>query len=124
MFELGETKVHTFGSRQRGVNVTCRVSVEPDGTSDVSVVVPAETLSTGLRSISKFAGYCRRSLLLISGEDDAWAEVLASYFGFGLILVSAESCREVMQPPLLDSREGQVPRQAFTRRVLSELSAP
>lgn len=122
MFEVSDARARTFDARLRGVDVTCQVALGSTGQPDIRVFVPAVSLDSGLRAVSKFAGYCRRTLALPSGEDDAWAAVLASYFGFGLVLVSEDERREVMPPPFLDVTDDGQPRQAFTRRVLSELS--
>lgn len=121
MFEVSGGQARTFDTRLRGVNVTCHVAVDSTGQPDIQVMVPAVSLDSGLRAVSKFAGYCRRTLALSSGQDDAWAGVLASYFGFGLVLVSEDECRQIMPPPALDASDDGQPRQTFTRRVLSEL---
>jgi len=124
LFDVDGTATRKFDARLRGVGVTCTVAFDDAGRPEVSIEASAADLDSGLRDISKFAGYCRRSLVLEaeSAEADAWACVLASYFGFGLILVSDDSRRLVMQPPETLSREDDGPRQAFVRRVLSHLS--
>jgi hypothetical protein len=120
MFEIG---AQTFETRLRGVNVTCTVSLDSVESPDVRIETRAKTLAEGVRAVSKFAGYCRRTLVLpvLGNDDEAWARVLASYYGFGLILESADRRCEVMAAPAFDIANDGGPRQSFIRRVLAEL---
>ncbi|MCM3658091.1 hypothetical protein M3147_12610 [Agromyces mediolanus] len=120
MFEI---EAQTFETRLRGVNVTCIVTLDSAESPDVRIETRAKTLEQGVRAVSKFAGYCRRTLVLpvLSEDEDAWARVLASYYGFGLILESADRRREVMPAPAVDIADDQGPRRSFIRRVLAEL---
>ena len=124
MFDVSKTGTHRFDARLRGVDVTCIVAFNNDGHAEVSIEATASGLAAGLRDISKFAGYCQRTLVLVSSspETEALASVLASYFGFGLAIVSNGAQREVMPPPDMFRPEDDGPRRAFTRRVLAHLS--
>lgn len=122
MFEI---KAQTFETRLRGVNVTCIVTLDSPESPDVRIETRAKTLEQGVRAVSKFAGYCRRTLVLpaIDDDEDAWARVLASYYGFGLVLESEDGRCEVMSAPAVDVANDHGPRQSFIRRVLAELPA-
>lgn len=118
-----ETEAQTFETRLRGVNVTCIVTFDSEESPDVRIETRAKTVEQGVRAVSKFAGYCRRTLVLpvLGDDEDAWACVLASYYGFGLILESGDRRREVMSAPAVDVVHDHGPRQGFIRRVLAEL---
>lgn len=123
---MSEFKTRTFDTRLRGVNVTCVVTLRSGESPDVRVEARAKTLEQGVRAVSKFAGYCRRTLVLPirDTEEEAWALVLASYYGFGLIVESADGRYEVMSAPAVDVANDHGPRRSFIRRVLAELPAP
>lgn len=113
-----------FAARLRGVNVTCIVPASDDDCPDVSAVrveVTASDATRGLAAVSKFAGYCPRTLALTEVSDDerAWAQVLASYFGFGLILVTNGERQDLMPPAALDETSGSSVRERFRSTVRS-----
>lgn len=124
MFEVHETATYRFDARLRGVGVTCTVAFDDEGHPEVSIAASAANLEVGLRDISKFAGYCQRTLVLESSspEADAWARVLASYFGFGLIMMSDGARSEAMPPPGTHALGDDGPRRTFVRRVIAHLS--
>lgn len=121
---MPETAVRTFPTQLRGVDVKCTVE-QVDGSSPiVGVEICAATLEHGLHAVSKFAGYCQRTLMLTTPcqTDERWASVLASYFGFGLVVDEGER-REVMPPPELGDEADTKARRRFLQRVLQSLEA-
>lgn len=121
---MPETAVRTFTTQLRGVDVVCIVERVHGQAPVVGVETCARDLQRGLRAVSKFAGYCRRTLVLTmpSTADEQWASVLASYFGFGLVVDNGHR-REVMPPPEFDEEAGAETRQRFLQRVLQNLDA-
>lgn len=119
-----ETTVRTVAAQLRGVNVTCIVEHHEDREPVVSIETCAGSLEDGLRAVSRFAGYCRRTLVLASpeGDEEQWAEVLASYYGFGLVVDEGQR-REVMPSPELDVEADGEPRRRFLQRVMRTLGA-
>lgn len=99
------------------------VAFSDSGQPVVWVETQSADLQSGLRAVSKFAGFCERTLVLDASDDEAWAAVMASYFGFGLIVEDEKGRREVMPAPTLDSAEDDSMRDGFTRRVLGMLAA-
>jgi len=120
MAEISGTQVHRFSARLRGVDVACTVTYRSE-----EPVVRVETapshLDSGLRAVSKFAGYCERTLVLADApsEDIEWACVLASYFGFGLAVWRDGVREEVMPPPPLDASSPGSATERFLRQVLA-----
>ncbi|HCU78919.1 MAG TPA: hypothetical protein DGU37_10535 [Microbacterium sp.] len=121
---MPETAVRTFAAQLRGVDVLCTVEHVDGEAPIIGVETCAPNLESGLRAVSKFAGYCQRTLVLTmpSRADEQWAGVLASYFGFGLVVDDGQR-REVMPPPELDAEAGAETRRRFLRRVLQVLNA-
>ncbi len=121
---MPETAIRTFATQLRGVDVLCTVERVDGQAPAVGIETCARDLQQGLRAVSKFAGYCRRTLVLTtpSTADEQWAGVLASYFGFGLVVDNGQR-REVMPPPELDEEAGAETRRRFLQRVLQSLDA-
>lgn len=115
--------MRAFNTRLRGVNVKCVVKFDGSDLPQIQVETRSESVERGLREVSKFAGYCRRTLVLSSqnAEEVKWATVLASYFGFGLDLDVGEHKHEIMPAPALNRTDDEGPQNNFTRRVLSLL---
>lgn len=120
-----ETTVRTVAAQLRGVKVTCIVEHRQEREPVVSIETCAGSLEDGLRAVSRFAGYCRRTLVLASpgGDEEQWAEVLASYYGFGLAIDDEGQRRGVMPPPELDAEGDGEPRRRFLQRVMRTLGA-
>ena len=114
-------EVLRFPARLRGVDVVCSVSSPLPDLTDVEVEVSAATVAAGLKSISKFAGNCRRTLVLsgASSSEERWAAVLASYFGFGLVTETGDVREEVMPAPA-GSGDPTPARAEFVRRALEQ----
>lgn len=111
-----------FLARLRGVSVTCVIPTTEENQPCVAAVrveVTATDVARGLAAVSKFAGYCPRTLVLTdpSGDDAAWASVLASYFRFGLAVVVNGSRQDVMPPARLDESSGASVRERFRGSV-------
>lgn len=121
---MPETAIRTFATQLRGVDVLCTVERVDGRAPVVGIETRARDLQHGLRAVSRFAGYCQRTLVLTmpSQVDEQWAGVLASYFGFGLVVDDGQR-REVMPPPELDAGPGAETRHRFLRRVLQSLDA-
>jgi hypothetical protein len=62
--------------------VWCRITAE----REIHVTVTAPTMAEGLPLVSRFAGYCARTLELtaLSDHEALWASTIADYYGFGL----------------------------------------
>lgn len=112
-----------FRARLRGEDVSCTVRLEHTDDPVVTVETTATSLKEGLRAISKFAGYCERTLILSNREEVAWAEVMASYFGFGLAVVNDGVRCEVMPAPASSGTETTAARRQFIRHVLEQRAA-
>lgn len=86
----------TFRTRLRGSLVRCHVSAE----DQVHVDVIAESMKDGLERVSRFAGYCSRTLELtdLANDDVLWACAVADYYGFGLNRV-VDGRQESLIPP-------------------------
>ena len=112
-----------FRARLRGEDVFCTVNLEHADAPSITVETSATSLNEGLRAVSKFAGYCRRTLVLRDPEEAAWAEVLASYFGFGLAIANDGVRCEVMPAPTSSGAEMTAARRQFIRRVLEQQAA-
>lgn len=86
----------TFRTRLRGSLVRCHVS--PGDQIHVDVI--ARSMKDGLERVSRFAGYCSRTLELtgLADEDVLWACTVADYYGFGLTRVVDDE-RERLIPP-------------------------
>lgn len=112
----------SFPARLRGVDVLCSVSYPLPDLAQVEVEVCASTLADGLKAISKFAGYCRRTLVLtgVSPSEQDWAAVMASYYGFGLCVEDDDGRREVM-PAAAAAGDPTPARAVFVRRALEQL---
>lgn len=111
-----------FSARLRGVNVTCVIPATDKSdpcVSEVRIEVTATDVARGLAAVSKFAGYCPRTLVLTDPSDDdgAWANVLASYFGFGLAVFVDGNRQDVMPPAHLDESSGASVRERFRGAV-------
>lgn len=124
MHEIDKVKTHQLRTRLRGVEVDCLIAHDTAGTPALVVEVHAAEVSSGLRDVSKFAGYCERTLVLGSASDDdvAWAGVLASYYGFGLATIDDGGRVDVMPAPALGGAGSAPTRAAFVRRVLDLLA--
>ncbi|GLK17319.1 hypothetical protein [Herbiconiux flava] len=119
-----EVDVHTFATQLRGVEVLCTVENVEGEEPVIGVETRALDVERGLRAVSRFAGYCQRTLILAapSIEDEQWAGVLASYFGFGLV-VDDRQRRQIMPPPEMDAGNDAESRRRFVQRVLQNLDA-
>ncbi|MCJ1708431.1 hypothetical protein [Microbacterium sp. VKM Ac-2923] len=116
-------EVPRFRARLRGEDVFCTVRLESPDALSVAVETAATSLKEGLRAVSKFAGYCERTLILDSWEEAAWAEVMASYFGFGLTIANKGVRCEVMPPPTSSDSKMTGARRQFIRRVIEQQEA-
>lgn len=87
-----------FQSRLRGSLVRCYVSSD----DQIHVDVIAGSMKDGLARVSRFAGYCSRTLELtgLADDDVLWACTVADYYGFGLTRV-VDGQREQLIPPAL-----------------------
>lgn len=101
----------TFHTRLRGVDVRCDIA----DTGAIHVVVSSSTLQDGLPRVSRFAGYCSRTLDIgnLADEDLAWASAVADYYGFGL----SQGGQLVVQPRPFSPAGLTDVRAAFNERV-------
>lgn len=109
----------TFHSRLRGSQVRCHVADDR-----IHVDVFAESMKDGLERVSRFAGYCSRTLELtdLADEDVLWACTVADYYGFGLNRVTGRERVELVPPrPFTPSVMTEARRQ-FRTLVLSSAS--
>lgn len=109
----------SFHTRLRGSQVRCYVS--PDGHIHVDVL--AASMKDGLERVSRFAGYCSRSLELsaLADDDVVWACAVADYYGFGLIRILGDERAELVSPRAFTPSSMTEARAQFRRLVLSSV---
>lgn len=121
--DAADLQSKVLDTRLRGVNVRCTVDFADSGCPIVSVETRSTSIQQGLRAVSKFAGYCRRTLVLSTSDESevAWAKVLASYFCFGLSHEQNGRRTQIMAAPSLGPTAQGSAQATFVKRVLALL---
>lgn len=122
MKQTDRTRAQPFEANLRGERVMCSVEDAGPGPARITVRCYASEPRAGLRSVSKFAGYCDRILVLVEphSADLAWAQLLASYYGFGLEFEVEQTRNMVMAAPVSDIDYSTGARARFLRAVLAQ----